>query len=268
MSTAVDIKKESETKSSALRGFAPLGSPENDIDDEDITDEQIRAMIDDHILLYAWVTLANQDDDECGRIRDKLEKDPSQIFEVINLRHCTQRYHTLCYKDRLWVPDSLELQSDIIQESHDSPACGHQGRDRTLELVKQQSYWPGIRETVACHVRNCHTCQRSKAPRDRYNGLLQALAVPEQCWQDISMDFITALPMSDGYNAINRIVDRLTKERHYAPCTSSDKGTSVERIVKVLMQYVFRTHGLPSSITSDRGPQFVSLVWKKLCERL
>ncbi len=66
MSNVVDIKQESETKSSAPRGFAPLGSPENDIDNEDITDEQIRAMIDDHIPLYARVTLVNQDDDECG----------------------------------------------------------------------------------------------------------------------------------------------------------------------------------------------------------
>ena len=50
MSTAFDIKQESETKSSAPRGL-PLGSPENDIDDEGITDEQIRAMTDDHIPL-------------------------------------------------------------------------------------------------------------------------------------------------------------------------------------------------------------------------
>ncbi len=260
MSTAIDIKQESETKSSASCEFALLGSPENDIDDEDITEEKIRAMTDDHIPLYARITPANQDDDECGRIRDALKKDPSQIFEGINLRHCTKRYHTLCYKDRLWVPDSLELQSDIIQDNHDPPACGQQARNRTLELVKRKFYLLGMKETVARYVRNCHTCQRSKAPRDRYIGLLQPLAVPEQRWQDISMDFITGLPMSDGYNAICTIVDRLTKERHYAPCTSSDEGTSVEEMVKVLMQYVFRTHGLPSPITSDRGPQCVSLV--------
>ena len=68
------------------------------------------------------------------------------------------------------------------------------------------------------------------------------------------MDFIIGLPMSDGYNAICPIVDRVTKERHYAPCTSIDEGTSVEGMVKVLIQYVFRTNGLASSITLDRGP--------------
>ncbi len=162
ISTAVDINQESATKLSALCRFAPLGSPENDIDDENVTYEQIRTMTDDHIPIYAQVTLINQDDDECGRIRDVLEKDSLQIFEGINLRHYTQRYSTFCYKDHLWVPDSLKLLLDIIQGSHDPPACGNQRGDRTLELIKRQFYRLGMKETVARFVCNCRTYQGAK----------------------------------------------------------------------------------------------------------
>ena len=218
------------------------------------TDEQINAMTDEELLLYARITLANQDDEECCRVRDAMEKDLTQIFEGINLRHCSQRHYTLFYKDRLWVPISPKLYLDIIREGHDQPASGHLGRDRTLEILKRQFYWPGMKEEVARYIRNCYTYQRSKAPRDKYNGLLQPLPTPEQRWQDISMDFVTSLSTSEGQNAIYTLVDRLSKEKHYAPCTTADKGTSIEAIVDILLNYIFRTHGLLNLIVSDRGP--------------
>ena len=190
------------------------------------------------------------------------------MFETVNLRHCSSHDNALFYKDRLWVPAVAELRTDVIKESHDQPACGHPGRDRTLKLVKRQFYWRGMKDEIARYIRNCYICQRSKAPRDQYNGLLQALPVPEQRWQDISIDFITGLPVSEGFNAICAIVDRLSKERHYAPYIATDQGTSAEATADILIRYVFRSHGLPESIISDRGLQFVSLVWKILYQRL
>ena len=82
------------------------------------------------------------------------------------------------------------------------------------------------------------------------------------------MDFVIGLPESDDHNAICTIIDRLSKERHYAPCRATEEGTSVKATVDILLHYVFRTHGLPSSIVSDRGPQFVDAVWKSFCKRL
>lgn len=82
------------------------------------------------------------------------------------------------------------------------------------------------------------------------------------------MDFITGLPKSEGHNAICTIIDRLTKERHYVPCHWGEDGTSAEATAWILIWNVFRLHGLPSSITSDRGTQFTSLVWKAFCQKL
>ena len=65
------------------------------------------------------------------------------------------------------------------------------------------------------------------------------------------MDFITGLPESEQMNAICTIIDKLSKERHYAPCHAADEGTSAEATAQILIQWVFRPHGLPTSITSD-----------------
>ena len=69
-------------------------------------------------------------------------------------------------------------------------------------------------------------------------------------------------------NAICTLIDKLSTERHYAPCQATDEGTSAEATAQILVQWVFRYHGLPSSITSDRGPQFVATAWKSFCKRL
>ena len=77
--------------------------------------------------------------------------------------------------------------------------------------------------------------------------------MPEQRWQDISIDFITGLPVLEGFNAIYIIMDQLSKERHYAPCIITDRGTSAEATADILIRYIFRLYSLLESIISDRG---------------
>ena len=111
-------------------------------------------------------------------------------------------------------------------------------------------------------------CRRAKAPRDRYNGKLNPLPVPQRPWTDITMDFVTGLPECELKNAILMVVDRLAKEQVYIPCPDKDEGTNAEATAKMLLHNVWQRHGLPSSVVSDRGPQFVSAVWKALCKIL
>ena len=118
------------------------------------------------------------------------------------------------------------------------------------------------------YVRNCHTCRRSKAPNNRYNDLLVPSPVSAERWQNILINFIIGLLDSHDHNAICTIINKLSKKRHYAPCTTKNENTSAETTAKILIQYVFRIHNLPTSITFDRDPQFVALVWKSFCKRL
>ena len=82
------------------------------------------------------------------------------------------------------------------------------------------------------------------------------------------MDFVVGLPKSKGYEAILMVVDQLSKERHYIPCTEKDNGTDAEATAALFLRYVWCYHGLPISLTSDHGPQFASKMWNSLCKLL
>ena len=79
------------------------------------------------------------------------------------------------------------------------------------------------------------------------------------------MDFVTGLPWSDGHDAIWVVVDRLTNMRHLVPCRSD---TAAPDLADLFLVHVFKHHGLPNTIVSDRGPQFAFDFWGQLCKRL
>jgi transposase InsO family protein len=96
-------------------------------------------------------------------------------------------------------------------------------------------------------------------------GLLEPLPIPRKPWQSIALDFIIDLPVSKGFNAFLTVLDRYTKMTHFLPCT---KEISNDETAEIFMHEVYRHHGLPDNIISDRGPQFVSKFWKHLFNML
>ena len=145
---------------------------------------------------------------------------------------------------------------------------GHPGVARTYEILQRSYYWPKMVNSVRQYIRNYHTCSTAKPARNRQGELLPLL-VPSQPWKDLALDFITELPVSTNacYPCschIWVITDCLTKERHFVPC--QDMMTS--HLAQMFTQYVIQTHGLPSSIVSDRGTQFTSKFWRALCQQL
>ena len=93
-------------------------------------------------------------------------------------------------------------------------------------------------------------------------GLLQPLPVPEWKWEVISMDFITGLPMTwRQHDSIMVVVDKLTKAAHFIPVKSTYETGD---IAKIFMKEIFKLHGLPKAIVSDRDVKFTSNFWKGL----
>ena len=84
-------------------------------------------------------------------------------------------------------------------------------------------------------------------------------------WIDISVDFITDLPLSNGHDSILAIVDRFSKEVEFIPC---NKIVTALETAKLYLFHVWKNHGLPCTIVSNHGPQFVSQVMKDLCKCL
>jgi transposase InsO family protein len=185
----------------------------------------------------------------------------------ITLAECEERDGRLWYRDRLYVPEHEPLRLHLMKRHHEAPNAGHPGRSKTLELLQRQYYWPTMRKDVERFVRNCHTCQRSCSRRHAPFGILRPLPILDRPWQDVSMDFVTGLPKSTDkeYDTIWVVVDRLTKARHLVPCHST---VDAKELANLFVQHIFRLHGLPLTIVSDRGPQFAAEFWERICDRL
>ena len=96
-------------------------------------------------------------------------------------------------------------------------------------------------------------------------GKLKSNEVPERPWQHILVNFITKLQMSNGYNSILVVCDRFSKMSHFVVTTEK---TMVEGLVKLFRDNVWKLHGLPESVISDRGPQFATGLMKELNKML
>jgi len=90
-------------------------------------------------------------------------------------------------------------------------------------------------------------------------------SIPEKPWTHISVDFITKLPLVQGYDSILVVVDRLTKMVYFIPTTEK---TSAEGLARLFRDNVWKLHGLLESIISDRGPQFVAGLIRELNKML
>ena len=165
----------------------------------------------------------------------------------------------------IYIPENDDLKLQILRSRHDSPTAGHLGHDKTFELITRDYYWPRMRHFIKEYINTCDICTRNKTPRQKPHSTLHPLPIPPAPWSSVSMDFIVELPPSNDCNAIYVCVDRLTKMAHFCPTTTE---VDSEATAQLYLQHVFKHHGLPDDIVSDRGPQFVSKFTTKLLESL
>jgi hypothetical protein len=107
-------------------------------------------------------------------------------------------------------------------------------------------------------VAECLVFQQNKVETIKTPCLLQPLAIPSQPWEEVSMDFITRLPKSEGKSVIMVIVDRLTKYAHFCALSHPFKANTV---ATAFMEIVQKLHGSPKIIVSDRDPIFTGHFW-------
>ena len=100
----------------------------------------------------------------------------------------------LRFRNRICVPDDVELKKMILEEGHRSNLSIHPGAAKMYQDLKKMFWWPKMKQDVARFVYACLTCQKSKVEHQRPAGLMQPLDVPEWKWDSISMDFVTGLP--------------------------------------------------------------------------
>ena len=161
----------------------------------------------------------------------------------------------LKYSGKLYVGSSKGLRDKLIQALHGSALGGHSGQKGCWQRLKTLFYWPNMKQDVIMFIQACDVCQRFKSEHVPYPGLLQPLPIPRLAWTHLTMDFIESLPESQGYNTVIVVIDRLSKVCHFLAL--ADPFTA-KQVAQLFLDNIFRLHGLPESIVTDKDRIFTS----------
>jgi len=211
----------------------------------------------DNSKFFDELKQAYKNDININNILIKIQNDTNtnKDYELIdNVLYC---------KNRIYVPK--EMTTPVIERYHSSAAAGHFNSAKTEELIKRFYYWPNMTKDVENFIRSCSICASYKDKTHAPYGLVQISDTPLKPWTHVHVDLITDLPLSFGYNTVINVVDHFSKMIHLIP---TECLPSAEDIANLFLKHVFRLHGLPVAITSDRGTQFTSRFWKRLLELL
>ncbi|XP_039222531.1 cation-dependent mannose-6-phosphate receptor isoform X1 [Crotalus tigris] len=122
-----------------------------------------------------------------------------------------------------------------------------------------------MKKDIDKYFRECSMCAMTKPRVGKPSGLLQQVSDPNHPWEEIGMDFIVDLPTSHGNTVIRTVIDLFSKQAHFIPC----KGLpSARHLAKLFVTHIYRLHGVPRRIISDRGVQFTSHFWRSLIKSI
>lgn len=167
----------------------------------------------------------------------------------------------LRYKNRIYVGTNTMAQQNILQALHSSGIGGHSGITATYQRIKSLFAWPQLKQSVEEFVKQCSVCQQAKIEHTKLPGLLQPLPVRKQAWDIVSMDFIEGLPKSGKSDSILVVIDKYSKYAHFIPLKHP---YTAQDIAQVYVDQVYKLHGLPLKIISDRDRVFTSKFWQLL----
>ncbi|XP_076938140.1 uncharacterized protein LOC143606166 [Bidens hawaiensis] len=149
-----------------------------------------------------------QDDPDFGDVWKKTKDGPYKCF--------FRKNGLLFQVDRLCVPLS-SFREAIALECHQGALAGHFGRDKTIALIRDRFYWPKISKEVSKILSRCRICHIAKT-RHTNQGLYTPLPTPVRPWEDVSLDFVLGLPLTQRKkDSIMVVVDRFSKMAHFIP---------------------------------------------------
>jgi transposase InsO family protein len=161
----------------------------------------------------------------------------------------------MMFRGKVYVPEDRELRRRIVEQHHDTHIAGHPGHFKTLKLVARNYWWPQMSHYIGQYIKTCDLCCRTKLQHRRPTGELHLSETPNEPWDTISVDFIIELPCSNGYDAIMNVIDGVTKRAHFIAMHTTITAVGAARL---FLREVWKHHGTPHVVISDRGPQFVA----------
>lgn len=151
-----------------------------------------------------------------------------------------------------------KLRNEVIRRHYDILIYSHQGTKKTIEHISRNYYFLNIRRKVLQYIQQCDIYQQNKLSRHTPYRELQILEVPTRSQEQITIDFITKLLESNGYNIIIVVVKRLTK---YSYMILTTEKILAREIASILLRVVFTNYRISKKITSDRDKLFTNKMW-------
>lgn len=194
------------------------------------------------------------------------DEDLQQIIVATSIMKGGPQEYYMCqgllqYKGKWVIGKNGTLRRQIFEELHNNSIGGHSGNRATYNRISEYFQWSTLRQDVGRWVRECGICQQVKGETVKSPGLLQPLNIPQEPWRDIAMDFITGLPKSKGFEVIWVVIDRFSRYGHFVALSHP---ISAKSLAQVFFEQIYRLHGLPSTIVSDRDSIFLSEFWQTL----
>jgi hypothetical protein len=236
-------------------------------------DYELAALSTASCSVYDMILDEYQGDSQCSSIIKWLTSSDEDARARLSPR-VRARLHRYSIKDgflyyqvsdgdepRMVVPENEDLKYKLVYEAHDVPTAGHLGREKTYQALSSQFWWPKMYSWVERYIKICDICQRVK-PALHNRAPLASLPVPADLWRSVSMDFFFHLPPdAAGHTGVLVFVCRLSKMVHLVPVPETIDGEGTARL---FIEHVFRHHGLPESIVSDRDTRFTAGFWSNL----
>ncbi|GJS13086.1 putative reverse transcriptase domain-containing protein [Tanacetum coccineum] len=170
----------------------------------------------------------NIKNEDVGGMLIENSKDPEKL-RTEKLEPCADG--TLCLNSRSWLPCYGDLRTVIMHEPHKSKYSIHPGSDKMYQDMKKLYWWPNMKANIATYVSKCLTYAKVKAEHQRPSGCWYNLKYPYGSGIISQWIFITKLPkLSQGYNTIWVIVDRLTKSAIFLPIRETDPLEKLARM--------------------------------------
>jgi len=198
------------------------------------------------------------DNSDVAQAAQELRKSSTHSIRSAEWSECDS---LLYYHSCIYVLDTSDLHRRIVSLCHDTKVAEHPGHFKTLELVSRSYWWPNMSRYIGMYVSHCNLCLCTKIQCRLPSGELQPLPIPEEHWDVISVDFISELLESGRYDSIMVAIDSVGKCSHFVETVTMVTAAGAANLY---LRNIWKLHGLPRKVISNRGPQFIAAFMKEL----